>query len=292
MRKLPAGWKEVRLDSIAEVRLGRQRSPKRATGPHMRPYLRAANVTWEGLDLSDVKEMDCTPKEMETYRLRPGDILLSEASGSAGEVGKPAVWRGEIADCGFQNTLIRVRPPEGMSAFLRYHFLKDALTGRFANESRGVGIHHLGAERMSSWPIVVPPPDEQRRIVAELEKQFSRLDDVTATLARLKPKLQRARAAVLQAAVDGTSVPADVPPDSWQQTTLGDLGKWTSGGTPSRGRPDYFGGSIPWVKSGELPDGVVTGTEETLTDAGVENSSAKVFPASTLITNRLIIVLT
>ena len=51
--ELPEGWVWATLPSIAEVRLGRQRSPKRANGPHMRPYLRAANITWEGLNLSE-----------------------------------------------------------------------------------------------------------------------------------------------------------------------------------------------------------------------------------------------
>ncbi|MDE2942176.1 MAG: restriction endonuclease subunit S, partial [Chloroflexota bacterium] len=55
--ELPEGWTWATAAQLGEVRLGRQRSPKKATGPHMRPYLRAANVTWDGLDLSDVKSM-------------------------------------------------------------------------------------------------------------------------------------------------------------------------------------------------------------------------------------------
>ncbi len=209
MSEIPSTWKVVPLSSLAEVRLGRQRSPKRATGPNMRPYLRAANVTWAGIDVSDVNEMDFTDKEMETYRLRFGDILLSEASGSASEVGKPAVFRGEVADCGFQNTLIRVRAPQPLVPFLHLHFLKDALTGRFAGASRGVGIHHLGAEKMSDWEVVLPPPTEQRQIVAVIETQFTRLDAAVATLERVKANLKRARASVLKATVEGRLVPTE-----------------------------------------------------------------------------------
>ena len=132
-------WERVPLSEIAEVRLGRQRSPKRAIGPNMRPYMRAANVTWNGISLHDVKEMDFTPDEFETYALRRGDLLLSEASGSASEVGKPAVWNNEVPDCCFQNTLIRVRAPEALVPFLHLHFHKDALTGKFARAARGVG---------------------------------------------------------------------------------------------------------------------------------------------------------
>ena len=55
--------------------------------------MRAANVTWNGLSLEDVKEMNFSEREVETFRLVPGDILLSEASGSPSEVGKPAIWK-------------------------------------------------------------------------------------------------------------------------------------------------------------------------------------------------------
>ena len=75
----------------------------------------------------------------------------------------------------------------------------------------------------------------------------------------------------------------DVLPDSWTWAQLGDVCKTTSGGTPSRKNAEYFTGDIPWVKSGELPDGLVTEVEERITKAAVANSSAKVFPAGTLL---------
>lgn len=206
---VPHHWATVALGQIAEVRLGRQRSPKRAVGDHMRPYLRAANVTWEGVSLHDVKEMDFTPSEFGTYGLKPGDILLAEASGSASEVGKPAVWKGEIPNCCFQNTLIRVRVDRNLVPFLHLHFVKDALTGSFASASRGVGIHHLGAEAMTEWAVSIPPLPEQHRIVEAIESYFTRLDDAVATLERVQRNLKRYRASVLKAAVEGRLVPTE-----------------------------------------------------------------------------------
>ena len=202
-------WEKVPLSEIAEVRLGRQRSPKRAVGPNMRPYMRAANVTWNGISLHDVKEMDFTPEEFETYALRRGDLLLSEASGSASEVGKPAIWNDEVPDCCFQNTLIRVRAPEPLVPFLHLHFYKDALTGEFARAARGVGIHHLGAKTLSEWEVHLPPPDEQRRIVETVDSYFTRLDNVAATLERVQRNLKRYRASILKAAVEGRLVPTE-----------------------------------------------------------------------------------
>ena len=203
-------WKRVPLSEIAEVRLGRQRSPKRAVGPNMRPYMRAANVTWNGISLHDVKEMDFTPEEFETYALRPGDLLLSEASGSASEVGKPAVWNDEVPDCCFQNTLIRVRAPDSLVPFLHLHFYKDALTGEFGRAARGVGIHHLGAKTLSDWEVHLPPPDEQRRTVEAVDSYFTRLDHIAATLEQVRRNLKRHRASILKAAVEGRLVPTDV----------------------------------------------------------------------------------
>ena len=175
----------------------------------MRPYMRAANVTWKGISLHDVKQMDFTPQEFETYALRRGDLLLSEASGSASEVGKPAVWNDEVPGCCFQNTLIRVRAPEPLVPFLHLHFYKDALTGEFARASRGVGIHHLGAKTLSGWEVHLPPPDEQRRIVQTVDSYFTRINHVTATLERVRRNLKRYRASILKAAVEGRLVPTE-----------------------------------------------------------------------------------
>ena len=207
--ELPEGWVWASLESISEVRLGRQRSPKRATGPYMRPYLRAANVTWDGLDLSDVKEMDFNPGELETYRLEPGDILLSEASGSADEVGKPAVWNGEIKDCCFQNTLIRVRAYQQIVSYLFHHLLSDARSGALGRAARGVGIHHLGAERSSSWAVALPPVAEQQRIVAEVERRLSVVHQAEATVEASLARAERLRQSILKQAFSGKLVPQD-----------------------------------------------------------------------------------
>lgn len=181
---LPPGWRLAQLTDIAEVRLGRQRSPKNHSGTHMRPYLRAANVTWKGLSLNDVKQMHFSDAEMDTYRLRPGDLLLSEASGSSGEVGKPALYAGELGDCAFQNTLLRVRATGDVQpSYLLHYFKQLVLSGQFASGSRGVGIHHLGRARLAATHVPLPSTSEQRRIVNILEDHLSRLDAAQRLLA-------------------------------------------------------------------------------------------------------------
>jgi type I restriction enzyme, S subunit len=208
MSELPNGWSLARLGDVSEVRLGRQRSPSRATGDRMRPYLRAANATWKGLDLTDVKEMDFTESESVSYELRPGDLLLSEASGSPGEVGKPVQYRGEIEGCCFQNTLLRVRlPAEMLPDLYEYFFRGEALNGKFADGSRGVGIHHLGAAAFADWTVPIVPASEQQRIVRAVEEAFSKLDAGEVGLYKVRQQLKQLRNSVLAAAVTGRLVP-------------------------------------------------------------------------------------
>lgn len=64
---------------------------------------------------------------------------------------------------------------------------------------------------------------------------------------------------------------------------LGDVCHTTSGGTPARSKPEYYGGDIPWVKSGDLTDGIVSHASESVTQSGIDNSSAKLFKPGTLL---------
>jgi type I restriction enzyme S subunit len=166
----------------------------------MRPYLRAANITWSGLDLSDVKEMNFNEAESATYELHPGDVLVAEASGSASEVGKPAIWRGEISGCCFQNTLLRVRARHCEPEFLRYFLLYEAESGRIGKASPGVGIHHIGAARLSAWRVPLAPVAEQRRIVAAIDEHLSRLDAGESSLVRGNARLRALSAGLIESA--------------------------------------------------------------------------------------------
>jgi type I restriction enzyme, S subunit len=67
-------------------------------------------------------------------------------------------------------------------------------------------------------------------------------------------------------------------PEGWVHELLSTLAQWGSGGTPSRNNLAYYGGNIPWIKTGELGQGIITDTEEKITELGLQNSSAKIFP--------------
>lgn len=72
-------------------------------------------------------------------------------------------------------------------------------------------------------------------------------------------------------------------PEGWVATTLGDLGRWSSGGTPSKRKSEYYGGNIPWVRTGDLRDNEIFDVEGRISPEGLANSSAKEFPSGTLL---------
>ena len=78
------------------------------------------------------------------------------------------------------------------------------------------------------------------------------------------------------------NVPFEVP-DGWVWTTLGNIGIWQSGGTPSRSNKSYYGGNIPWLKTGDLNDGVITSIPESITEEAVASSSAKINPEGSIL---------
>nr|WP_281033495.1 restriction endonuclease subunit S [Neorhizobium lilium] len=206
---LPEGWVMTTVAEIGAVRLGRQRSPDQHTGQFATKYLRAANITAAGIDVSDVLEMDFSPAEREVFQLHIGDILLTEASGSAKHVGRAAIWHGEISECCFQNTVIRVRPHAVIPEFALLVFRHMAESGAFAEVARGVGIQHLGAARFAEMDFPLPPLAEQRRIVDEADR---RLMDVAAAEGALVSALARTVEqdfVILEAAVTGTLVEAE-----------------------------------------------------------------------------------
>ena len=77
-------------------------------------------------------------------------------------------------------------------------------------------------------------------------------------------------------------MPFEVP-SSWMWTTLGEVGTWQSGGTPSRSNKSYYGGNIPWLKTGDLNDGLITDILESITEEAVSNSSAKLNPIGSVL---------
>jgi len=156
----PMGWEIMPAGDVFEIQLGKMRSEREITGDYLHPYLRNVNVQWGYLDLSDVKEMDFLPQEMGKYLLRKGDILVCEG----GEVGRTAVYNGEIENCAYQNALhrLRAKAPNRINTNYFINFMRAACnSGLIAKFSSQVTIAHFTAEKFVDLGVMVPPVSTQ-----------------------------------------------------------------------------------------------------------------------------------
>lgn len=206
----PAEWNVVTVADAGTVGLGLQRSPKRHSGPNMRPYLRVANVFEDRIDGSDVMTMDMSDAEWERFKLRDGDVLLNEGQ-SPEFLGRPAIYRGDPSDVAFTNSLIRFQANPGVDPeWALLVFRSHMHNRRFMRESQiTTNIAHLAAGRFKTVEFPLPPIEEQRRRVAGAR---ARLDACSRLRSEAETSLKRAaslRRSILAAAFSGQLVPQD-----------------------------------------------------------------------------------
>ena len=202
-RTLNLSERRVPLASFAEVRMGRQRSPRHHEGDHMVPYLRSANVKDNRLDLSDVKRMNFTPGEQEMFEVRAGDVLVTEGSGSLREVGASAMWAAEIpAPVAFQNTLLRLRTRD--TAVSRQRYLLEVSrwayeSGLWLDVASGTNIKHIGARRAERALVPLLDVPEQDQLCAMAEA----IDITTRIATEWLSQLRLLRGRLLQSLLSG-----------------------------------------------------------------------------------------
>lgn len=207
--KLPEGWVWASVAQLGHVQLGRQRTPSKMKGVNPQKYIRAANITEQGINFNDILEMDFTEKEIPIYQLKTGDLLLTEASGSPEHVGRPCIWPDVDGVYCFQNTVIRFQPFVISSDFSFFIFHAYQKIGKYIDVSGGVGINHLSAGKFSKIAVPLPPLVEQSILVAEITTEFDAIDrQIEATALGLKQS-EAQRKNILKSAFSGQLVPQD-----------------------------------------------------------------------------------
>ncbi|MXX39071.1 MAG: restriction endonuclease subunit S, partial [Gemmatimonadetes bacterium] len=210
LESLPSGWLWLTAESVGIVQLGRQRSPKNRSKDYPTKYIRAANITEQGLDLDDVLDMDFLPHELSAYRLEKGDLVLSEASGSAAQVGKPAIWDDQIPNCCFQNTVIRHQPYcRDYAVYLLWLYRFLYVSGKFAQVAGGVGINHLSAFKFAQIALPLCSLAEQQEIVRLLEERFAAIEQQEREIDSALNQAEMLRQSILKKAFTGQLVPQD-----------------------------------------------------------------------------------
>ena len=217
-----AYMQEVEIANVAEVSGGIQKQPNRRPRENRYPFLRVANVGRGQLDLADVHEIELFEGEIERFRLRRGDMLVVEGNGSVNQVGRAALWSGEIDGCVHQNHLIRVRPGE---ALLPEYLALCWNAPRTAQQVRSVasstsGLHTLSTSKVKSIRIPLIPLLQQQETVARLEQHLRAIEAAQATAADAGTRVSVIRHAVLARAFSGQLVP-QMPADKSDFMVMG-----------------------------------------------------------------------
>lgn len=184
-------WPTYRFSDVAVSRLGKMLDKRKQTGLWQRRYLANANVQWFSFDLQNLNQMDFDEADQKEFELRDGDLLVCEG----GEIGRCAIWHGELTDCYFQKAIHRVRCspevllPEYLGHSFYYHSQKNGFSDIVSSKST---IAHLPGDKLKAMSIIVPPMELQKRFVAfleqsdkskfELAQAISRIDDMIKAL--------------------------------------------------------------------------------------------------------------
>ena len=242
-------------------------------------YIRITDITEDGrFDNSDRKAVQTN--EREKYMLREGDIVLARTGASTGKTYLYDKRDGELVYAGFlikASIDINQHNPRFIVGQLR--------TPRYwswvAAMSMRSGQPGINGKEYSSFLVPVAPKEEQDAIANALAE----FDTHIANLAELIEKKKGIRDGALEDLVSGRTRLTGYT-DEWSKTTIGACAEIFQGGTPSTTNSRFWGGSVIWVTPSEitkLPTMYIDDSERKITEEGVQNSSAKLLPAGTIL---------
>jgi len=207
--------------------------------------------------------------------VEPGDVLLSKIvphirrSWIVGkERGRRIIASGEW---------IVFRSAHAHPDYLRQVLVGDPFHSQFMNTVAGVGGSLLRARPSHVAKIVIPlPPLAEQRRIAEV------LDRAEALRAKRRAALAQLDTLTQSLFLDLFGDPA-TNPKGWPKGTLGEVATFVGGGTPSRARPDFYGGSICWATSKDMKCEFLVDTQEHVTEEAIEQSATNLVPAGTIL---------
>lgn len=207
-------------------------------------------------------------------KAEPTDLIIATTSENDEDVCKAVAWLGErpVAVSGDAYIFRHDLDPK----YVSYYFASVLFQDQKLRAITGTKVKRVSGESMAKFRIPVPPVEVQREIVSILD-EFTQLEaelegELEAELDKRRQQYEYYRDDLLTCPEGGT----------W--TTLGEVcTKVSSGGTPTSGKSQYYGGRIPWVRTQEVDFGTIHETGMTITEEGLANSSAKWIPEHSVI---------
>lgn len=200
--RLPAGWAWVKLADILIAPTTNGRSVRSDDDGF--PVLRLTALKDDGVDCSEYKLGDWTAEEAAPYLVRPGDFLVSRASGSLSLVGRGALVTSVMEPVAYPDTMIRIRtsPDHVDPRFLAHLWTSPAVRRQIERSARtGTGINKVSQSAVGEVALPLPPTAEQRRIADALDERLLRLGRVEARLRAMSDHFD----ALWQAVLDGVA---------------------------------------------------------------------------------------
>jgi len=220
--RLPEGWMWASLDMLGEIVSGVAKGTKRSTPVPMRevPYLRVANVQRGYLDLTEIKTILATEKDINQLTLKEGDILFNEG-GDRDKLGRGWVWKSEIDECIHQNHVFRCRLYESnfIPELISYH---GNTFGKLWFERAGKQTTNLASINMGilkRFPVPVIPVLEQKFIFNYIQTKLDMIDIQLEQNNELIKNCSRQRTNILNQAFEGKLIPQN-PNDEPAQVLL------------------------------------------------------------------------
>jgi type I restriction enzyme S subunit len=250
----PEPWATDSIGELFDIGAGKSVTPPARAGARSHPFLRTSNVFWGRIDVSDVSTMHFSDDEIETKALRKGDLLVCEG----GDIGRSAIWNGELEQCGFQNHLHRLRAKhEDIVPLFVMYYLQAGFTqlGIYEGAGNKTTIPNISRSRLAALKVPIPPKPEQQKIAAVLWKMQRAIATQDRLIAATRDLKQSAMQRLFTHGLRDEP-PKDTAigpmPKSWSPRTLLELCAIQSGGTPRKSNVEYWKGNIPWVSGKDL----------------------------------------
>ena len=277
-------WRWRPLGELFEIGSGKTMSAAARNGADKTPFLRTSNVLWDDIDLSSVDEMSIPEHELPAKLLWPGDLLVCEG----GEIGRAAIWGGEVEPMSFQNHVHRLRPiVEKVAPRFYVYFLQSGFTqlGIYEGAGNRTTIPNLSRSRLAGLHVPQPSLAEQHAISSVLSRVRDAIKvqdrSVAASQALKRAAMHTLFTRGLRREAQKETEIGPVP-KSWEPKPIHDLCEIWSGGTPRTSIAEYWGGDIPWVSGKDLKTPRLDDAKDHVSVKGVESGS-RLAPANAVL---------
>jgi type I restriction enzyme S subunit len=206
MRELPQSWASAPVSDLFSKIVDGSHNPPTGV-PDGVPMLSARNIYNGSIEFDEFRRIPNAAFAIEDKRtrIRAGDILLT----IVGTIGRAAVVAESTGPLALQRSVAVLTPRLSNSRFWMYQLQAPHVQSALSEKARGTAQKGVYLRTLGELDLRIAPVLEQDRIVAEIEKQFTRLDDAVAALKRVQANLKRYRASVLKAACEGRLVPTE-----------------------------------------------------------------------------------